>query len=131
VGGVFGIDTAVSATHVAAAAFVSAAADERALRPFHIGQVEHVAFRLDLDEPLTVDRLAALRRQGILVLARRGAGGKVGPGGSDREIPGGISVIVAGPRSAVDVSLLESANRQASAARQATSASAAAPAVTD
>jgi Trk K+ transport system NAD-binding subunit len=126
VGGVFGIDTAVSATHVAAAAFVGAAADERALRPFRVGDVEHVAFRLDLDEPLSAERLTTLRREGILVLACRGAGGKVDPGGAGREIPAGISVIVAGPRAAVDASLLETANRQTSAAT-----TRAAPAVTD
>ena len=107
VGGVFGIDAAVSATHVAAAAFVGAAADERALRPFDVGGAEHVAFRWDVPQGFGPDRMRALDDAGVLVLARRLPDGTVEPAGLNEEIPAGTAVIVAGPRAAIDAHLLK------------------------
>ena len=106
VGGTFGIDMPVSATHVAAAAFVGAAVDERALRPFQIGEVEYVAFRHDVAESLSAERLGALQEVGVLVLARRRPDGTVGPGGADAGLISGETIVVAGPRGAVEASLL-------------------------
>jgi Trk K+ transport system NAD-binding subunit len=105
VSGVFGIDAAVSATHVAAAAFVGAAADERARRPFWIGDVEHVTFRHDVAETLEPDRLRELRDVGVLILARRRDDGSVAPGGVEEPIPAGTTVIVAGPCAVVEASV--------------------------
>ena len=106
VAGVFGVDAAVSATAVAAAAFVGAAADERALRPFKIGAVDHVAFRWDAPERIERERLSALRDAGVLILARRRSDGSIEPDDADSPIPAGTEVIVAGPRAAVDASIL-------------------------
>jgi Trk K+ transport system NAD-binding subunit len=106
VAGIFGVDAAVSATAVAAAAFVGAAADERALRPFQVGTVEHVALRWDVTDRVEPDRLRALRDAGVLVLARRRPDGSIEPSDEDRPIERGTEVIVAGPRAAVDASIL-------------------------
>ena len=92
VAGTFGVDAAVSATRVAAAAFVGAATDERALRAFAVGDAAFVAFRMDVRATLSVERLRGLRSADVLVLAARGT-----------------TVIVTGPNAAVDTMLLHPA----------------------
>jgi Trk K+ transport system NAD-binding subunit len=113
VAGTFGVDAAVSATRVAAAAFVGAAIDERALRTFDIGGVAHVAFRKDVEAALAPDRLSALRDGGVLILAARRSDGTVEPGGIEREVGAGTTVIVVGPSSAVESSELRPAVAEA------------------
>jgi Trk K+ transport system NAD-binding subunit len=110
VSGVFGIDAAVSATHVAAAAFVGAAVDERARRPFMVGEVEHVAFRWDVDEDLTPERQLALRDAGLEILARRRDDGSVEPNHLDDPIERGTVVVVAGTRAGIEATLLQDAH---------------------
>jgi trk system potassium uptake protein TrkA len=111
VAGTFGVDAAVSATRVAAAAFVGAAADERALRPFDLGDVAYVAFREDVEPALSAERLRALRGDGVQILAVRRSDGTIEPGGVDRAIEAGTTVIVAGPAAAVGGSVLRSSPR--------------------
>jgi Trk K+ transport system NAD-binding subunit len=106
VAGSLGIDAAVSSSQVAAAAFVGAAADERALRPFEVGGEPYVAFRVDVADAGLDRALGAARERGVVVLARQLGDGSIVPGdGPDPTARGTAAVIVAGPRSAVDASL--------------------------
>lgn len=65
------IDAAVSATRAAAAAFVGAATDERAVRPLVVGGLDLLAFRFDVTEPVSLETLHDWEMCGLHVLAFR------------------------------------------------------------
>jgi Trk K+ transport system NAD-binding subunit len=102
VGAAFGIDVALSATGVAADAFVAAATDERAPLPFDTGPVRHLALREDFDGPVTHDDLRSWEREGLHLLAfRRGTGEVQPPSALRSPLRAGDSAVLAGPESVV------------------------------
>jgi Trk K+ transport system NAD-binding subunit len=102
VAGAFGIDAAVSATQVAAGAFVGAATDERALRSFPIGDREFLALRYVLPGDMQHDRIVRWRQDGVRILAFQPPDGVVQPPSAlTGGLPAGSAAIVAGPAVAV------------------------------
>jgi Trk K+ transport system NAD-binding subunit len=68
----FGIDHTLAAVDKAAPAFVDAATDDTAVRPFELpGGIEMLGLRHTLTAPLTVGDVAALRKRGLRLLAFR------------------------------------------------------------
>ncbi len=105
--GTFGVDAAVSATQVAASAFVGAATDERARRTFFVGDVDYVAQRIDVMSRVDAERLRELRAVGALVLAKRGEDGTAAALGPDEALEAGSVAVVTGPMKAFDLEGLE------------------------
>jgi Trk K+ transport system NAD-binding subunit len=98
VGGALGVDAAVSASAVAARAFAGAATDERAFRPFRVGDADYLAFRFDPPRPVDMAEIDHWRTNHVRILAFMRAGGAARP---PSELTGGLSqgdsAIVAGP----------------------------------
>jgi Trk K+ transport system NAD-binding subunit len=94
----FQIDAAISSGKVTASAFVGAATDERALRPFCVGSQSYLAFRYDVSETVSLGQIEAWRAEGLRILAFRRASGDAQPP-SDLAAPlePGDEAIVAGP----------------------------------
>jgi Trk K+ transport system NAD-binding subunit len=110
------IDAAVSATKAAASAFVGAATDERALRPFHAGELALLAFRLDVEEAIPLEQIHGWEEQGLRVLAFRRKGGPArAPALLTAPLQPGDAAIVAGPERAVNELLLASEKREETA----------------
>jgi Trk K+ transport system NAD-binding subunit len=109
--GRLGIDRAVSATMVAARAFVGAAEEERAMRPFLVSGRKNLALRYDVTGPLTVDRVEEWRGRGVRFLAfRRGDGPVQAPSELTSALAPGDSVVLAGPEQAIRSVLAEDAS---------------------
>lgn len=105
--GLLGIDVAISATRVAASAFVGAAVEERATRPFAVDGLHYLAVRYDATDVVPPDRIEEWRASGIRILALRRGDGPVQPVTQlDGAIEPGDSVILAGP-AAVTTRVLE------------------------
>jgi Trk K+ transport system NAD-binding subunit len=101
-GPALGIDGIVSATTAAAGAFVAAATDERALRPFRVGPDSYTALRYDVAEALTLEGIERWWAQGVRVLGFRRGTGPVQPASELTEaLAPGDTAIVAGPEPAV------------------------------
>jgi Trk K+ transport system NAD-binding subunit len=99
--GALGIDRALSASRVAAGAFVGAATDERAVRRFLVGSEPYVALRREADRTIPREEVDRWRADGARVLAFR-RGGEVHPPSSLTDgLVEGDSFIMAGPRDVV------------------------------
>jgi hypothetical protein len=96
------VDAGVSATRVAARAFVGAAVDERALRPFDLDEIRYLAMRFELDRELEASEVEAWRAAGVRILALRHGGG---PTLAPSEVAGGLApgdhTVLAGPAEAI------------------------------
>jgi Trk K+ transport system NAD-binding subunit len=98
----FGIDAGVSATRVAARAFVGAAVDERALRPFDLEEVHYLAMRFELDRELEASEVEAWRAAGVRILAlRHGNGPTLAPSEVADGLAPGDHTVLAGPAEAI------------------------------
>jgi Trk K+ transport system NAD-binding subunit len=75
----FQIDAAISSGKLAAGAFVGAATEERALRPFRMGDLDYLAFRFEVTTPVSLAQIEAWRAQGVRLLGFRRQGGPVQP----------------------------------------------------
>jgi Trk K+ transport system NAD-binding subunit len=97
-----GIDATLSASGAAATAFASAATDERAVRPFRLGELEMAARRLDLTRSLARSEIETWAQTGLRVAAFRHHPHGVRP---PTELPDvlepGDRLIVVGPLEAV------------------------------
>jgi hypothetical protein len=103
----FQIDAAVSSGKVAAGAFVGTATEERALRPFQIGDLAYVAFRFDVTAPVSLSQIQAWRAEGVRILGFRRQSGSVQPPSQlDAPFAPGDAAIVAGPEAAIRSLLL-------------------------
>jgi Trk K+ transport system NAD-binding subunit len=126
----FGIDHSLAAVDKAAPAFVDAATDDTAARPFRLAEgQEMLGLRHTLSEPLSVGDLADLRDRGLRFLAfREGASlpsdGRLVlkpvrpsselPSGPDRSAPGlceSDAVVIVGTRAEVEAFRAEVASR--------------------
>jgi Trk K+ transport system NAD-binding subunit len=106
--GRMGIDRAISATQVAARAFVGAAEEERAMRPFLVSGRENLALRYDVSGPLGVDRIEEWRARGVRIVAFRRADGAVQPASElTQALASGDSIVLAGPEQAIRSVLAE------------------------
>lgn len=77
--GAFDIDVALSASTIAAKAFVGAATDERAFRAINVDHIDFLTCRYTLPGPVTTERIEEWRTSGVRVLAWRRAGGSLEP----------------------------------------------------
>jgi Trk K+ transport system NAD-binding subunit len=94
----FQIDAAISAGKLAAGAFVGAATEERALRPFRVGDLEYLAFRFDVTAPVSLAQIEAWRARGVRVLGfRRQSGPAQPPSQLAAPFEPGDAAILAGP----------------------------------
>ncbi len=106
-GGSFGIDVAVSASQVAARAFVGAATDERAFRPLQVGDVPYLAFRFEADRDVDMAVVQEWREAHVRVLAFRRDGHPAQPPSElTRGLEPGDSAILAGPADAIRATVL-------------------------
>jgi Trk K+ transport system NAD-binding subunit len=102
VGGALGIDAAISASEVAASAFVGAATDERAFRSFRVGDLPYLAFRYEADRTIELLELEGWRGSNVRILAFRRNGGAAHPASElTQALQAGDSAILAGPESAI------------------------------
>jgi Trk K+ transport system NAD-binding subunit len=100
--GAFRIDAAISSGKITAGAFVGAATDERALRPFRVASLECIAFRYDVTDTISLDQIEAWRAQGLRILAfRRQSGAAQPPSELSEPFRPGDAAIIAGPEAAV------------------------------
>src|SRR5207253_11485688 len=100
--GAFRIDAAISSGKITAGAFVGAATDERALRPFRMENLQCLAFRYDATETISLDQIEAWRAQGLRILAfRRQSGAAQPPSELLEPFHPGDAAIVAGPEEAI------------------------------
>jgi Trk K+ transport system NAD-binding subunit len=98
----FRIDAAVSSGKVAAGAFIGAATEERALRPFRIGDLAYLAFRFDVTAPVALPEIQAWRAEGVRILGFRRQSGRVQPPSQlDAPLDPGDAAIVAGPEAVI------------------------------
>jgi Trk K+ transport system NAD-binding subunit len=101
-GRMLGLDAILSTTEAAGSAFVSAATDERATRPFGVGDLRFAARQVELAEPLPFGRIESWWQTGVRVLAFADPDGTVHPASElPQELPAGAAVLVAGPEDAV------------------------------
>ena len=102
IGGTLNIDATISASRVAASAFVAAAVDDWARRPFVVGDRPYLALRLECRRPIAFDEIERWRSDGLRVLAVRHGHGEVQPP-SDllAGLAVGDSAIIAGPEAVV------------------------------
>jgi Trk K+ transport system NAD-binding subunit len=106
--GAFRIDAAISSGKVAARAFVSAASDERALRPFRVGDEAFLAFRYEAVASVSLEEIEAWRAEGLRVLAfRRQSGTVQSPAELATGFQAGDTAIIAGPDASIRRLLLE------------------------
>jgi Trk K+ transport system NAD-binding subunit len=106
--GGFGIDVVVSQSGAAAGAFVGAATDERAARHLAIDGLELTAFRHTLGHDLSAEELARWREQAVRVAAVQPPGGSPQPPNVAMDgVPAGSEVVVAGPETTVQETVLE------------------------
>jgi Trk K+ transport system NAD-binding subunit len=77
--GAFDIDVALSASTVAAKAFVGAATDERAYRTIRVGELDFLSCRYTLPHAVDAAKIAAWRSSGVRILAWRKPGKPVEP----------------------------------------------------
>lgn len=99
----FGIDAALSMSKVAAAAFIGAATDERAMRWIGLGDLELAAFRHELDRPVPASELTSWREEGLRVLAVHPRGSRpLPPSAVMHDLAAGTEIIVAGPAPVVE-----------------------------
>jgi Trk K+ transport system NAD-binding subunit len=104
----FQIDAAISAGKVTAGAFVGAATDERALRPFRVGDQSFLAFRYDVAETLPLEQIEQWRAEGLRILAfRRGSGDAQPPSFLAAPLEPGDEAILAGPEATLRALLLD------------------------
>jgi Trk K+ transport system NAD-binding subunit len=98
----FEIDRALSATQCAAGAFIGAAVDERAMRPFEVGGLDFLAFRYTVPDRLSRQTLDAWRAAGIRVVAvRTAASTDPSPAQLDPTLDAGDEAILCGPAEAM------------------------------
>ncbi len=98
----FAIDHALSASQAAVSAFVGAATDELALRPFQIGALSFLAGRYPVETPLGPETVAEWREQGVRILAFRGKAGSLqAPSLLPLPLLPGSELILCGPDEAV------------------------------
>jgi Trk K+ transport system NAD-binding subunit len=98
----FGVDVALSANAVAARAFVGAAVDERALRPFRLGDVPYLALRFEPGRTLDGEEIRSWRAAGVRVLAlRHHEGPTLPPSPTDERLTPGDHAVLAGPAEAI------------------------------
>jgi Trk K+ transport system NAD-binding subunit len=98
----FGVDAAISANGVAARAFVGAAIDDRALRPFEVGGVPYLALRFQPQRELSEPAMEAWRAAGVRLLAvRHGEGPALAPSEVAVALRSEDHTIVAGPAEAI------------------------------
>jgi len=79
ISGAFDIDVALSASTIAAKAFVGAATDERAFRTINIEGIQFLACRYTLTAPVTSAQIDEWRSGGVRILAWRRAGEPLEP----------------------------------------------------
>jgi Trk K+ transport system NAD-binding subunit len=104
----FQIDAAISSGKVTAGAFVGAATDERALRPFRVGDQSFLAFRYDVAETLPLEQIEQWRAEGLRILAfRRGSGDAQPPSFLAAPLEPGDEAILAGPEATLRALLLD------------------------
>ena len=97
-----GIDATLSTSTAAATAFVSAATDEQAVRPFLVGELRMAARRLDSSRVVPREEIQGWAAQGVQALAYRTHRDGVRPASSLPDVlEPGAHVIVAGPEEAV------------------------------
>jgi Trk K+ transport system NAD-binding subunit len=103
----FQIDSAISSGKLAAGAFVGAATEERALRPFRIGDLDYLAFRFDVTAPVSLAQIEAWRARGVRILGFRRQSGPVQPPSQLSEpFEPGDAAILAGPDAVIRSLLL-------------------------
>jgi Trk K+ transport system NAD-binding subunit len=102
IGGPLNIDATVSASRVAANAFVAAAVDDSARRSFGVGGRAYLALRYECPRTLPFEEIEQLRSDGLRVLAiRRGQGDVRPPSDLRSGLEVGDSAIVAGPEDVI------------------------------
>jgi Trk K+ transport system NAD-binding subunit len=106
----FGVDAAISTTRVAARAFVGAAIDERALRPFDLGRTPHLAMRFEPGLEIPPSEIDAWRAAGVRVLAVRRDGDPAVSSDASGGLSPGDHTVLAGPAEAVRSLVLPSAS---------------------
>lgn len=79
ISGAFDIDAAMSASTIAARAFVGAATDERAFRSVRVDHIDFLACRYTLTAPATSAQIEDWRSSGVRVLAWRRPGSDLEP----------------------------------------------------
>lgn len=98
----FQIDAALSASQIAAGAFFGAAADERAMRPIHAGELNLLACRLTVVDETDKSEIESARNAGVTLLAVRPPSGDLRPPGAQNEpLEPGSQVIACGPARAL------------------------------
>jgi Trk K+ transport system NAD-binding subunit len=102
IGGPLNIDATISASRVAANAFVAAAVDDSARRSFRVGDQPYLALRFECPRSISFEEIERRRSDGLRVLAiRRGQGEVLPPSDLQSGLDPGDSVIVAGPEAVV------------------------------
>ncbi|MGH8886929.1 MAG: NAD-binding protein [Egibacteraceae bacterium] len=98
----FGIDEVLPAVGVAAAAFIDAATNDDALRPFSVFGDPFVGLRYAVTGRLGREQIKQWTAQGMTLLAfRQGTGEVKGPSGLPEDLHEGDSLIVVGPEHVV------------------------------
>jgi Trk K+ transport system NAD-binding subunit len=102
IGATLKLDSVVSASRVAAGAFVAAATDDWARRSFTVGARPYLALRIDCRRAIDGAEIERWSSEGVRVLAFRRGTGAVEPASQlGRGLASGDSAIVAGPEAAV------------------------------